>query len=213
MWWSCKDANYLRGTWIWWENQSDESSEVWRSENKLPMGIWSVREHFCDQGEVLLHFQEVKQSYETEKGHGTLNDSHCAEKWEIWGSKREPEVQHFGRQTMGSRVSAGGWAEGGRRGSAGRGLQGLSVLTLAGNRRSSVRNGRALWLGMGMSPCRAAGRAGEGRASWDRVKGGARTAAVTGEEEKCQMNLFPVYNENTPKQIFILIKNIHIKSS
>lgn len=41
-----------------------------------------------------------------------------------------------------------------------------------------------------------------------RVKGG-----VTVKEEKCKMNLFPVYDKNILKQIFVLIKNIHIKGA
>lgn len=139
----------------------------------------------------------------------------CWEMRDLWGSRREPEVQHFGRQTMGSSVSAGGWAEGGRRGSAGCRLQGLELVNPCwqsveqcqkwvgtGDGDGPLQGSREGWGGLG--------RAGPG---WDRVKGGAGTAAVTGEEEKCQMNLFPVYNENTPKQIFILIKNIHIKGS
>lgn len=46
-----------------------------------------------------------------------------------------------------------------------------------------------------------------------RVKGGAGTAGVMAEEGKCNMNPFPVYDKNTLKQIFILIKNNHIKST
>lgn len=54
------------------------------------------------------------------------------------------------------------------------------------------------------------GRAGLAAA---RVKGGAGTGGVMAEEEKCKMNIFPVYDKNTLKQIFTLIKNIHIKST
>lgn len=54
------------------------------------------------------------------------------------------------------------------------------------------------------------GRAGPAAA---RVKGGVGTAGVMLEEEKCTMNLFPVYDKNTLKQIFILIKNISIKGA
>lgn len=54
------------------------------------------------------------------------------------------------------------------------------------------------------------GRAGPAAAG---VKGGAATGGVTAGEEKCKMNLFPVCDKNTLKQIFVLIKNIHIKGA
>lgn len=98
----------------------------------------------------------------------------------------------------------------------GAGCRDLSSLTLADNESCSVRNGWPLWLLLllqGMGHAKAAGRIGEGRSSCARVKRGAGTAGVAVEEEKCTMNLFPVYDKNTLKQIFILIKNIHIKGA